>query len=64
MGMKVFSCPVCWDNISGEEKAHFGMCRECFVDELCSNVRDDVLRDFLKEYRYELTEFVEDNYQE
>ncbi|MDE6593791.1 MAG: hypothetical protein K2K57_12110 [Oscillospiraceae bacterium] len=60
--MTVCSCPMCWDNISAREKERFGMCRECFIDEICGRVTDDVLREFLKEYRYELTGFVEDNY--
>ncbi|MCM1579225.1 MAG: hypothetical protein NC078_10550 [Ruminococcus sp.] len=60
--MTVCSCPVCWDNISVRERDHFGMCRECFIDELCARVKDDIVRDFLKEYRFELREYVEDNY--
>ena len=62
LDMTVCSCPVCWDNISVREKEQFGMCRECFIDEICGRVADDVLREFLREYRHELTMFVEDNY--
>lgn len=60
--MRIYSCPVCWENIGSVERDRFGMCRECFIDEICGRVADEPLREFLKEYRYELGRFLEDNY--
>lgn len=59
---KVLYCPVCEENMERGEAERFGMCMDCFIEELVENVRDYVIRDFLTEYGCLLREYIWENY--
>jgi len=59
---KVVYCPICGESAENEELMRYGMCLDCFIEELTENVRDSVIRDFLTEHGYELREYIRENY--
>ena len=59
---RVLYCPVCEESTEREECERFGMCLDCFIEELVENVRDNIIRDFLAEYGHLLREYIWENY--
>ena len=47
---------------ASEECERFGMCLDCFIEELVENVRDNIIRGFLAEYGHLLREYIWENY--
>lgn len=60
--MRVSYCPVCGDEVAENDTERFGMCLDCFAEELVQDVRERVVRDFLTEFGDELREYIRDNY--
>ncbi|MBQ7783666.1 MAG: hypothetical protein IJ368_06820 [Oscillospiraceae bacterium] len=55
-------CPICGDETETEETDRFGCCLDCFADDICSNVCDSILFDFLRDHGREFREYIDANY--
>ncbi len=60
--MRVSYCPICGDEMSGYDSEGFGMCLDCFAEELVQDVRDRIVRDFLTENGDDFREYIRANY--
>lgn len=55
-------CPVCNNELLYSDYQRFGMCLDCYAEELAEGVKENVVYDFLTYYRSEFKEYIDNAY--